>query len=285
MKIRNGNFFVAAFIFIFILSLADSAQAQWKKVVERNDALGQVSYTEEEDNQGTVRKTDYFYFPETDRIESELITYKYRDGSKSVISRKYDKQKRIIAAAEKRFDAQNILVNGVRKRWTYRDANDTEGSETKEEIDPDLEADNIETISNEIPKENGFVGKWKVVDSWSGGEAKLIIEFREEPNGLAGYILEINDNQVKSLGFTKGELVYRSFRSVSVPGGNGKYAKGECRVRYPDVDANGVKTTTVGWADSGIQVNKFDQLVGGSFCVINQVDGNFRSKIVRIRVM
>lgn len=137
MKIEHGKLLVITFVFMSVLFLADSVQAQWKKIAERNDVFGNLSYTEEENNLGTVRTTDYFYFPGTNLAKSKLITYKYKDGSMTVIYKERDRQKRMIASSKKSYDAQRILVKGIKHRWSYRDANDARGNQTTEKFNPD----------------------------------------------------------------------------------------------------------------------------------------------------
>jgi hypothetical protein len=127
---------VITFIFMIILSSADSVQAQWKRVDARNDNAGHLIYFEEKNNRGDVRITRWSYFPGTHIVSSEIITTVKIDGSKTRSVERRDRLNRVISIYNGFKNGAGVLVRGVRQRWSYRDANDTRGNQIREEYNP-----------------------------------------------------------------------------------------------------------------------------------------------------
>jgi hypothetical protein len=96
-----------------------------------------------------------------------------------------------------------------------------------------------------------LVGTWKTVHR-QNKEVRLVVEFRQEQEGIFGYIVQLNDENLISAGFTNGEAVYRNYSIIDHPTFK-NYADGECRRLAYDPQLK--KDVKSGWGKADIRYN------------------------------
>ncbi|MGH9947127.1 MAG: hypothetical protein ACRD6X_08015 [Pyrinomonadaceae bacterium] len=288
-KQKKASFTVVVLTFLcgaFVITTF--AQQGWKLIpipTETSDAYKRngLFVTEEVHTDGRRRTIAIEFFPDTKIPKVESVTVKEKEVPLTTYTtKKWNDQGEQIAYSEEFFDKNGKRFEG--RKWYFSvDGNGRiVGAKTEEDYNSEtgkweIRPEGKSPLAKDLPEntaQSGLLGKWKVVESLGEGEAKLVIEFRQERDGIAGYIVQINDERLKSLGFEANELVYRRFLKFKE-----NYAECECRYRYSDTDANGLTKKQTGWSVSGVTFR--DRLSSGSHCVVNQVEGNFRSKTVR----
>ncbi|MGH9947570.1 MAG: hypothetical protein ACRD6X_10240, partial [Pyrinomonadaceae bacterium] len=73
-----------------------------------------------------------------------------------------------------------------------------------------------------------LVGTWKIFDRRSPDhKEETVIEFREESDGISGYLIRSENKQLLERGYSSNERIFRKIKEVKYPPYK-EYARGEC---------------------------------------------------------